>query len=265
MNVTFPAQVLVTITTSDITTDLFVLPWIPVLSAFLGLGIGLIAFRSLPKEKKGLMLMSTMGLNIGLFAFPILQGLFGAEGTKVAALMDLGNAFMIFGLSYFVGARYAAVGGDHKRGVFGTVKVFARSVPLITYLLALILNLASLSLPGGLLSWLSIIGRANQFLVLLVLGLVLSFDGRRHLKSGLVSLLLLRYAVGLSLGFLIWFFAPFEELVRKVIFMCLILPVGFAVVPYSIEFGYDRESAGSVVNMTLILSFFLMWALAILL
>ncbi|MBF9018915.1 MULTISPECIES: AEC family transporter [unclassified Oceanispirochaeta] len=77
MNITFPAQILVTISTAPLSTDLFILPWIPIFSAIIGFSLGLILFRKLPSDTKGLMLMATMGLNIGLFAFPILQGLFG--------------------------------------------------------------------------------------------------------------------------------------------------------------------------------------------
>jgi len=263
MNVTFPAQILVTMTTSELSFDLFMLPVIPLFAAVIGLCAGFILFRELPAERKGLMLMSTMGLNIGLFAFPILHGLYGDEGLKVAALIDMGNAFVIFGISYMVGERYSPQTGDHRRSLLETVRVFGRSVPLYGYLLAVILNLSSVSLPDGIYSWLSSIGRANQFLVLLVLGLVLRFDWRHHLGSGLVSLIILRYVLGLSLGVLFWFFAPLDEMVRKITLLCLILPAGFAVVPYSIEFGYDRLSAGAVVNMTLIISFFLMWGLAV--
>ena len=263
MNVTFPALILVTFSSSTITKELFLLPWIPVLSGFAGLASGLYIFRKLPDDTKGLMLMATMGLNIGLFAFPIIQGLFGDLGIQVAAMIDIGNAFVIFGLSYMVGERFSPATEHQKRGLWGTIRVFGRSVPLVCYILAIIINLAGWTLPVFAVSWLGILARANQFLVLLVLGLVLSFGWRNHLKSGLISLVLLRYAIGLALGVLVWMFLPVDAAVRKIVFMCLILPVGFTVVPYSIEFGYDRDSGGAVVNMTLIISFFLMWGLAL--
>ncbi|QEN08784.1 hypothetical protein EXM22_12590 [Oceanispirochaeta crateris] len=263
MNVTFPALILGSVTKSRITSELFILPWIPVIAAIVGLGAGLYLFRALPQDRKGLMLMSTMGLNLGLFAFPILQGIYGDLGVQVGALIDIGNAIAIFGISYMVGERYSPASENHKRGFWGTLKVFGRSIPLLCYLFALLLNFIGWSLPGFFLSWLNVLSAANQFLVLLVLGLVLSFGWRKHLKSGLVSLLILRYSIGIVLGILVWNFLPADEVVRKIVFMCLILPAGFTVVPYSIEFAYDRDSAGAVVNMTLIISFFLMWGLAV--
>jgi malate permease and related proteins len=265
MNITFPAQILVTISTAPLRAELFILPWIPFFTAILGFTLGLMLFRKLPSDTKGLMLMATMGLNIGLFAFPILQGLFGDLGVQVASMVDLGNAFVIFGLAYMVGDHYSPDGSKHKRGILGTVKVFVKSVPLMTYAVAIAINLAGWALPAHLASWLGIMGRANQFLVLLVLGLVLSFDWRHHMKSGLIPLILLRYTLGISMGLLVWFFLPVDILIRKITFLCLILPTGFAIVPYSLEFGYDRDSAGAVMNITLIISFFLMWGFAIIL
>lgn len=265
MNITFPAQILVTISSSPLSRDLLMLPWISMVPAMIGLGTGLLIFKKLPPQTKGLMLMGTMGLNIGLFAFPILQGLFGDLGVQVAALVDIGNAFVIFGIAYMVGDRFSPDGAGHKRGLAGTVKVFVKSVPLMSYALGLSINLAGWSLPLQLQSWLSIIGRANQFLVLLVLGLVLSFDWRHHFKSGIPALLILRYILGISMGILLWFFLPVDILIRKIAFLCLILPTGFAIVPYSMEFGYDRDSAGAIVNITLLISFFMMWGLTIIL
>lgn len=265
MNITFPAQILLTISNSSLSSDLLILPWIPVVSAFIGLGTGLVIFKKLPSETKGLMLMGTMGLNIGLFAFPILQGLFGDLGVQVAAMVDIGNAFVIFGIAYMVGDRFSPDGSGHKRGPAATIKVFFKSVPLLSYFAGLIINFSGWSLPLHFQSWLGIMGRANQFLVLLVLGLVLSFDWRHHMKSGLLPLLALRYTLGITMGLLVWFLLPVDILIRKITFLCLILPTGFAIVPNAMEFGYDRDSAGAVMNITLIISFFMMWGLAILL
>jgi len=265
MNLTFPALILLTISTSEMTPDLFMLPSFAIVTGLIGMGIGFLLFRKQHPDTRGLLMMSTMGLNIGLFAFPIIEGLFGKRGLQVAALIDLGNAFMIFGMAYIIGERYAPVNGGRKRSVLQTLSVFSRSIPFMAYLAGLAVNLSGLVLPDFLSLWLGIAGKANQFLVLLVLGLLLSFDWRHHLKSGAVPLFLLRYALGLTASMVIWFFLPLDEVVRKVAALCMILPVGFAVIPYSIQFGYDRETAGGLVNISLIVSFFVMWGLTILL
>ncbi len=266
MHVTFPASILSSLPASELNPEYFFLPLISIFFAFSSLAIGLVLFRNLSPEYKGLMLMGSIGINIGLFAFPMIEAVYGPQGAQVAALMDTGNVVMIFGLSYMVGDRWSPASESHKRGVLGTLKLLGKSVPLLAYLTALALNLLSLRLPEFLQSWFTVVGKANQFLVLAVLGLVLNFDWKGHAsRSGLPRLLLLRYLLGLGLGVLVWFFLPGDILMRKVVALCLILPAGFAVVPYSMEFGYNRNAAGAVVNLTLIISFFLMWVMAVLL
>jgi hypothetical protein len=49
-----------------------------------------------------------------------------------------------------------------------------------------------------------------------------------------------------------------------VILFGLILPVGMAVIPYSVEFEYDTRIAGTIANLTMITSFALMWFFMIL-
>lgn len=265
MNITFPAQILLTISVAPMPSELLLVPWIPVLSGFAGLGMGIVLFRKRQDHLRGLMYMSSIGLNIGLFAFPILRGLFGDLGVQVAAMVDFGNAFMIFGLAYMVGDRCSPLSGSHSRGLWGTLKVVLRSVPMLAYLISLLINVCGLSLPSFAVSWLTIVGRANQLFVLLVLGLVLNFSWRHHLSGGLIPLLLLRYGMAIFLVVGVWFLLPVEEALRKIICLCLILPTPFAIVPYSIEFGYDRDTAGAVMNMTLVISFFLMWGLMMIL
>src|SRR5690625_7603375 len=64
-----------------------------------GLGFGLIlvaaGFLFLKNENrslKGMLLMMLPGMNVGLFAFPLVEGIWGAEGIKYFALLDSGNA-----------------------------------------------------------------------------------------------------------------------------------------------------------------------------
>ena len=40
-----------------------------------------------------------------------------------------------------------------------------------------------------------------------------------------------------------------------------ILPISFTVIPYSVEFGYDTKFVGTVNNLTIVISFLLMWGI----
>lgn len=279
LNLTLPALILLTIARAELSADFFVLPFLSPILGSVSLLIGWLFFRKFPLRKKGVLLMGTMGMNIGLFAFPIIEGLYGERGVQIAALVDVGNAIMIFGVSYLVGAFYSredegkdssgkgvSVTPSKRRGIGGTLLVFLKSVPFMSYFIGLAINFSGWKLPEFAVEFLEVMGKANQFLVLLVLGLVLSFNVRHLLKSGILPVFLIRYGVGLIFVFGVWFLLPIADpMIRKVAALCMILPVGFAVVPFAVEFDYDRETAGGLVNFSLVISFCLMWLLAFLL
>jgi malate permease and related proteins len=265
MNVTFPAAIFLNMSAIELSPDLLLLPLFPIVMGALVIAVGPKVFRSLPESRKGLMISGSMGLNIGLFAFPIIEALFGAEGLRVAAMMDVGNAFTIFGLSYMTASRYSPLNKGEKRGFLKTVKIFIKSPPLMTYFIAVVINLSGLIIPTAIRDGLNIAGRANYFLILTVLGLVLNFDWIHLFKSGVIKLMLFRYSAALVFSLFLWHLLPFDPLTRKVSVICLFLPIGFTVIPYSIEFGYDEEIAGGITNFSLFIGFFLMWGLVLLL
>jgi predicted permease len=84
-----------------------------------------------------------------------------------------------------------------------------------------------------------------------------SFE-RSHWKH-LFKVLGIRYGVGLAVGLVLFFVLPFDLLFRVILLVSVILPVGMALVPYSVEFGYDRHLTGMITNLTIITSFGLMW------
>ncbi len=263
MNFTFPAVILYNISTTELSFDLVLIPLLPIGMALTGAGLGSLFFRKFPARTKGLLMLSTVGLNIGLFAFPIIEGLFGAEGLKIAAIMDMGNAFMIFSLSYYLGAYYSPVLEQKRRNPFSTLTVLFKSPPFITYLIALGINLSGLMIPPLIMDWVSIFSRANQFMVLLVLGLMLNFDWKLHGSNGVIRLLLLRYFTALIFALVTWFFLPLDPVVKKVTIICMTLPAGFLVIPYAYRFGYDEHAASGIINLSLVLGFFSMWGLMI--
>lgn len=263
MNLTLPAIILITIPNVSLTADLIFLPFISLIMACMGLSLGFFLFKDSPPHLKGLMMMGTMGLNLGLFAFPILEGLFGSEGIKIAAIMDIGNAITILGVSYLTGAHYSPLKNKSKRNYKSLFLDFFKSTPLVAYFIGIIMNILGLHFPEALLDWMLIISRANQFLILVVLGLVLNLDWRVHGKNGVIHLILLRLLVSTVLSVLFWNFLPYDLMIRKIIVLCLYLPTGFTIVPFSMELGYDRDAAGAIVNISLIVGFFIMWGLMI--
>ncbi len=106
---------------------------------------------------------------------------------------------------------------------------------------------------------LDIIARANYALTLLLLGIYLNFKFQKEQWADILKVLLVRYSFGLIIGLTLFFILPFSLLYRGIILIGLILPIGMAVIPFSAEFKYDEKLVGMMVNLSLIISFVLMW------
>jgi predicted permease len=216
-------------------------------------------FRKEIDHDKGIARMASVGFNIGLFAYPIIYGLFGPVGLSIAAMLDFGNAFVVFGLSYFLGYMYSGKRVKGKLRFREFITLFVTSVPFMSYLIALGMNLTGLRFTGLPSDVIGVLAQANTGMALIVLGLTLDFSFDSCHWKLIAKVLGLRYIAGLTVGIFLYFLLPFPLVYRTVILFGLTLPVMMAVIPYSVEFSYDTRVAGTIANFTMIISFALMW------
>ena len=77
-----------------------------------------------------------------------------------------------------------------------------------------------------------------------------------------MKVLALRYAIGLIIGIALFFILPLNDMFRYTVLLGLILPIPLSVLPYAVEFDYDRKFVGTVSNITILISFALLWGIA---
>jgi predicted permease len=269
LNVTLPALILNTFSNIDVHPQLIVLP-------FLCLGYSILIslfshfiFRNQDIKIRGQLRMSTISFNIGLFAYPLIEGIWGIEGMKYIIMFDIGNSFVIFFIAYSIGFLNSPKNqgkkeeGEKKIDYKKILKKIFSSIPFLSLLIALGLNIANLQIPVFLLDIFDVLSMANMPLTLLVLGVFLSFDFDKSYWSQILKVLVIRYGFGLMAGILICFLLPFEKVYNAVILTALILPVGMTNIAFTAEFEYDEKLASLIVNLTNLISFVLMWLIVI--
>ncbi len=263
LNITLPALVLVTFSSIDISLSLSLLPFLCIISGLLISGMAFFIFKNSPAPFKGILMASSCGFNIGLFAYPLIEGIFGVEGLQYIAMFDMGNAVLIFGLSYSYACYYApgAAAVNYREIAARLLKFF----PLLSYLLALGISISGLQLPVLISGFLAPIAGANSFLALFLLGVYLNFTLSPKHWQYILKLLSLRYVFGLAAGITVYClllpYETFNQVFKSIALMGFILPVGMSVVPYAIQFNYDKKLTGAIVNISNIISFFLIWVL----
>jgi len=260
INVTLPALILKTLSTIALDFSLVLMPLICVAFNVVIAGLAFLLFRKRINQERGVAMLCSTGFNIGLFAYPLIEALFHQAGLKQIAMFDLGNAFIVFGLSYLLGYQYSAKNQSGKFSLKKAALLLLKSVPFMSYILAITLNLTRIAIPKPALDVLAILAQANMGMALLVLGLTLNFQFDKSHWRLILSIVGLRYACGLVVGAILLWLLPYPITYKIILLFALNLPVGLSSIPFAAELGYDECIAGTVANITIIISFVFMWS-----
>jgi predicted permease len=87
MHTTFPALVFSTMIQVKLSADLIWLPIICFLFGSASSGIGFLIFKKEAPEYRGILTMGSSGYNLGLFAYPLIEGIWGWQGLTYAILL----------------------------------------------------------------------------------------------------------------------------------------------------------------------------------
>ena len=263
-NLTLPAVILKYTTNIQFQLTLILLPIVNIVFGMIMALLGLIITRKEQFSTKGLMLMTMIGFNVVHFSFPLVEGIWGNPGMQLITLVDAGNAFSIFVLSYILGTIFSPNNKmeQNNLSIKFIGKKLIRSIPLVTYIVAILINILGIIIPPFLSELIDIIARANVALSLLLLGILLHFKFERTEWVTILKVLIIRYTFGIIFSLSLFFLLPpyiFSSLFRIIIAISLILPIGVAIIPFSIELGYNEKVATMLVNISLVISFILVW------
>ena len=210
------------------------------------------------KEKKAFEILNLPGYNIGNFTMPFVQSFLGPTGVIVTSLFDTGNAFVCLGGSFGV----ASMVKDGTRfSVKRIVKALSRSVPFVTYILMMLLNLLQVSLPDPIINFAQIIANGNAFLAMFMIGVGFKLGGDRSQIGQIVRILALRYSVATVLALIFWFVLPFSAEIRMPLVILAFSPIGSAVPPFTAELKGDVGLSSAINSMAIIISIVIIVAL----
>lgn len=256
-NISLPALIINTFNTITIDFSLILITIIGIVyGAFMAL-LGVVIFKNEDTKTKGMLSMLIPAFNIGLFAYPLVEALWGQEGIKYFGMFDVGNSLVTFGIIYLMAGYFSS--DDLELNVSSAVKKLITSVPLLSYLIAFSFAVMGIHFPKIVLDVTQILGRANMPLSLLLLGAYLNFSLESSYLKNMAKVLALRYLVGLGVGTAFFFIMPFDRMFKYTMLIGLLLPMPTVVIQYAIEFDYDQKFVGTLANITILLSFFLIW------
>ncbi len=219
--------------------------------------------RKMDKGRRSYYVISVSGYNVGCYGLPLIQAFYGATGTIVSIVFDIGNGLMMASGNFALTSTLLKTEGeDSQVSVRELVKRFFCSVPVDVYLILLVLGIFGIAIPQGVVEFISPIAAANAYLAMFMLGLLFTLPRERSDWKGTFHILAFRFGVSGGLAAVLFFLLPFSLEVRQVVVLLLLCPIG-SMSPGFIERCHgDGELASFTNSMSTIASLIVMTILA---
>lgn len=252
IRITLPAAIITSFAGKEIDSSLLLLLFLGIGCGVVYICLGFLLNRNNSREQKAFDILNLPGYNIGCFTMPFAQSFLGPMGVIATSLFDSGNAFICLGGAFGVASSVKdGKGFDFKR----IVKALGRSVPFMTYLIMVAMNLMKLSVPGMVLECATIVGGANSFMAMFMIGVgfKLTLADRGQL-SKILRILGVRYGLGAVFALIFYFVLPFDIQVRQALVILAFSPIGSAVPPFTAELGGDVGLSSAINSMAIVIS-----------
>lgn len=252
LKVTLPAAIISNFAGTVITPAFLIITLLGFLAGVILIVCGLILTKGKSKSEKAFHVINVPGYNIGNFSLPFVQGFLGSVGVVTTSLFDAGNAIIILGVTFSL-AMFIK-GGDHKTSVSSVLKTLFKSVAFDAYLLMTVLSLLKLSLPAPLLELSSIIGGANTFLALFMIGVGFKLSGDKGQIKKISKILFVRYSVSIMLSVIFYNFLPFPIEYRRTLAILAFSPISSAAPAFTAEADEDFGLASALNSISILIS-----------
>lgn len=249
IRITLPAAVITSFVGKEIDLTLLGLSIVSFGAGVIYMIVGAAVNKS--REDKAFAIINTSGYNIGNFTLPFIQSFLGPAGVVTTSLFDAGNACICLGGAHSV----ATLVKDGSRFDFGRLlKALLTSTTFMTYLLMVTLSVLKITLPDFVVECAGIIGAANPFVAMLMIGVGFRLEANREHLGKVARILLPRYSIALVLALLCWNFLPFDHLVRTTVVILLFSPITSAGPAYTGELGGDVGLSAAVNSISILCS-----------
>lgn len=258
LKITLPATIISNFTGNRLQISMLLLTLIGFGCGALMILTAIISTFGQSAEHRALYVLCVPGFNIGNFTLPFVQSFLGPAGVIATSIFDVGNAFICLGGTYGIAS---ALKNDHSEFSWGLIpKMLFRSVPFDAYLVMAILSFCGLALPSPLIAVAGIIGNANPFLAMLMIGVGFRLSSDRNQALKIIKILGIHYGVAIFAAILIFLFLPFPLEYRQTLTLLVLSPIASAAPAFAAELGCDFGLASAASSISILISIFLITA-----
>ncbi|CAE7545488.1 unnamed protein product [Symbiodinium sp. CCMP2592] len=150
------------------------------------------------RQERALLTGMMTGLNLGMFSYPIIHGIFGVEGLCIVACLDVPNMIVNFAYNRAVFDGLAQERPSGARLLRTAGLQLLKAPTLVAIWVGLTLRRLDLPMPSLVDDTLAELGHANKVLVMMALGILLELRLPKDQRRQLAELLSLRCALGFA-------------------------------------------------------------------
>lgn len=210
LRITLPAAIVTSFSGKKIELAMLLLTLMGIGIGAIYIGLAFVLNRN-SKERTIFDVVNLSGYNIGAFTMPFAQSFLGPMGVIATSLFDVGNACVCLGGSHGI-ALCLKQGG--KLSPKKIIKTMLKSVAFDTYLVMVLLSIAKITLPSPILSFAQIIGNANPFIAMFMIGVGFKLSGDKDKIGRIIRTLAVRYGIGLLFALTSFFILPFPREIK---------------------------------------------------
>ena len=251
IRITLPAAIVTSFAGKTIDPEMLAIVALGMGGGILYILLGFLINGKSDKERRSFEILNLPGYNIGCFTMPFVQSFLGPMGVITTSLFDTGNAFICLGGSFGVASMVKDGTGFSFSRIF---RALSRSVPFLTYLLMMGMNLAHIAVPGPVVEFAGIVGGANSFLAMFMIGVGFKLSGDRSQTGAIVRILSVRYGVAAVLALVCYYLLPFALEVRQALVILVFSPIGSAVPPFTAELKGDVGLSSAINSIAILIS-----------
>ena len=259
LNITLPCAVITSFAAFKMEYTLFVLTLIGFLGNLLMIVWGFMLTRYQTNAAKIFYVFNLAGYNIGCFTLPFAQSFLGPFAVVATCMFDVGNSIMCTGGTYALASGLVHTGEKYEPVTLRSVAAkLLSSVPFVVYVLMLVCALFEVHLPQPVYTLTGLIGSANTFLSMLMIGMMFEMTLDLEKLKQVREVVLYRYVFGVALAWVCFYHAPLNAEVKEVLALVFLAP-STAIAPIFIaRMGGNVELAGFANSITIVLSIILM-------
>lgn len=201
-------------------------------------------------------IFSLAGYNIGCFTLPFAQAFLTPFAVVALCMFDVGNSIMCTGMTYALTASCIGYADGHKDrfSMKSIAEKLLHSAPFVVYISMLLLALAGVQFPKSVYTFTDIVGAANPFLSMLMIGMMFEIRLDKQAMGYVKELFSVRYLISLACAGAFIYFAPFKQEVNYVIALAFMAPCTIIGPIFVEKLGGNVQLASLFNSMTIITS-----------